>query len=88
MKNIVIIIPSLQFWWGAEKVASILGTELHKEWYDISYLTFYDSKETNALWNLSVRWKTCTESHHTTAISSEAYGTGKCRKLNVWHGDD
>ena len=45
MQNIVIIIPSLQFWWGAEKVASILGTELHKEWYDISYLTFYDSKE-------------------------------------------
>ncbi|RAL56946.1 hypothetical protein BSK20_01590 [SR1 bacterium human oral taxon HOT-345] len=45
MKNIVIIIPSLQFGGGAEKVASILGTELHKEGYDISYLTFYDSKE-------------------------------------------
>ena len=26
------------------------------------FLWFYDSKETNALWNLSVRWKTCTES--------------------------
>lgn len=45
MKNIVIIIPSLQFWWGAEKVASILGTKLHEDWYHISYLTFYDSKE-------------------------------------------
>lgn len=45
MKNIAIIIPSLQFWWGAEKVASILGTKLHEEWYHIFYLTFYDSKE-------------------------------------------
>ena len=45
MKNIVIIISSLQFWWGAEKVASILGTKLHEDWYHISYLTFYDSKE-------------------------------------------
>lgn len=45
MKDIVIIIPSLQFWWGAEKVASILGTKLHEDWYHISYLTFYDSKE-------------------------------------------
>ena len=45
MKKILIIIPSLKLWWGAEKVASVFWTELNDQWYDVSYLTFYESEK-------------------------------------------
>lgn len=51
MKKIVIIIPSLNFWWWAEKVASNIWTELSKKWYIVSFFTFYDEwKKYPFLW--------------------------------------
>lgn len=43
MKNIAIIIPSLKFGWGAEKIAATLWTEFSHCWYQIHYITFYDA---------------------------------------------
>ena len=40
--KILIIIPSLKQGGGAEKVASILGTNIRKHGYELYYLTFYD----------------------------------------------
>lgn len=44
-KNILIIIASLKHWWGAEKVASTIGSKLQEKWNTIFYLTFYSAKE-------------------------------------------
>ena len=44
-KNILIVIPSLTFWWWAEKVAVDIWNELYKRSNNITYLTFhYDLK--------------------------------------------
>lgn len=52
MKNkILIVISSLKLWWGAEKSATQVWNELYKKWYEISYLTFYQSeKKYDFLW--------------------------------------
>lgn len=44
MKKIAIIIPSIKFWWGAENMATTIGTKLSKK-YAITFFTFYDHKE-------------------------------------------
>lgn len=66
-KKILIVVPSLRFWWWSEKFCSILGNELIKRWYSVNYFTFYDAKlkyhlewdefslnekKTNYFWNI------------------------------------
>lgn len=41
-RKILVVIPSLQFWWWAERVASIIGSELGKKWNQVTFFTFYD----------------------------------------------
>lgn len=45
-KNILIVIPSLTFWWWAEKVAVDLWNDFYNDWYNINYLTFHKDKKT------------------------------------------
>ena len=53
MKNILIIIPSLERWWGAETVASTVWNSLSLKWYKIHYFTFYNATNSlNIKWNL------------------------------------
>ncbi len=52
MKNILIIISTLQKWWWAEKIASSLWSYLSKKWYNVSFLTFYNVEN-----KYSFKWK-------------------------------
>lgn len=45
MKKIAIIIASLKFGWGAEKVASTMWSKFYKDWNIVYYFTFYDAQE-------------------------------------------
>ncbi|MFW6285744.1 MAG: glycosyltransferase [Nanoarchaeota archaeon] len=44
-KKILFVIASLKLGGGAERVASIIGTQLYNKKYDIHFLTFYDRRE-------------------------------------------
>ncbi len=44
MKNILFVISSLKSWWWAEKVCSTIWSKLQEKWYNIHFLTFYDSE--------------------------------------------
>jgi len=43
-KNILILIWNLEKWWWAEKVASIIGNELHNKDHKVYFITFYNTK--------------------------------------------
>ncbi|UFX82756.1 glycosyltransferase [Candidatus Absconditicoccus praedator] len=45
MKNILIVIYSLEVGGGAEKSATMVGNGLYEKGYNIKYLTFYEAKE-------------------------------------------
>ena len=45
MNKTLVIVPSLKFGWGAEKIASIVGTELNNQQIETHFFTFYDTQE-------------------------------------------
>ncbi len=45
MKNIVIVVHHLWLWWGIEKVWATLWDLLIENWYNVSYLTFFNLKD-------------------------------------------
>ena len=52
MKNILIVIPSLSVWWGAEKTAAQIWSKFYELWYNIKYFTFYNvDKKYNFSWD-------------------------------------
>ncbi|MFP4401630.1 MAG: glycosyltransferase [Candidatus Nanoarchaeia archaeon] len=44
-KRVLIVISSLKLGGGAERVASIIGTELNNREYEVHFLTFFDRKQ-------------------------------------------
>ncbi len=42
MKKILLVIPSIKFWWWAEWAIIELANKLMDEWFDVTLMTFYD----------------------------------------------
>lgn len=85
--KILILISSLKLWWWAEKSATLVWNELYKKWYEISYLTFYQSeKKYDFFWS-----ELCLNEKITTNIFKNifklfyrAYNIKKyCKKNNI-----
>lgn len=48
-KNILIIIWTLEQWWGAEKVCSIIWNELNNKNYSVHFITYYRSSKSYSI---------------------------------------
>jgi hypothetical protein len=51
--KILFVLHSLELWWWLQKIISQIWNEFFHRWYDISYFTFYNSKNNEKVnWNI------------------------------------